>query len=107
MLLTNFEETNRGGLVVRSQSRRAPGSKPGSAEDPLCNGPVARLIIHRWPNVLLMVWCGSLDGDESSDVVLVIWPLFEITKSVQNTRSVVSKRDVNINKQALRKSVHW
>ncbi|GBN22261.1 hypothetical protein AVEN_179979-1, partial [Araneus ventricosus] len=37
----------RGGLVVSSRlrCRKAPSSKPDSAEDPPCMGPIARQII--------------------------------------------------------------
>ncbi|GBN29884.1 hypothetical protein AVEN_178989-1 [Araneus ventricosus] len=53
----------RGGLVGRARlrGRRVPGSKPDSTEDPPCIGPVEREIIRRGPNVLPLVWFGSLE----------------------------------------------
>ncbi|GBL78005.1 hypothetical protein AVEN_143322-1 [Araneus ventricosus] len=55
--------SGRGGLVVRSRLRggRIPGSKPDSTENTSCIGPVARKIIYRGPNVLPLVWPGSLE----------------------------------------------
>ncbi|GBN30770.1 hypothetical protein AVEN_158639-1 [Araneus ventricosus] len=51
-----------GGLVVRPQlwGRRVPGSKPDSTEDPSCIGIAVCEIIFRGPNILPLVWCGSL-----------------------------------------------
>ncbi|GBN29431.1 hypothetical protein AVEN_209442-1 [Araneus ventricosus] len=42
--LSKFNWGGRGGLVERFQprSRRVPGSKPDSTENPTCIGPVAR-----------------------------------------------------------------
>ncbi|GBM27741.1 hypothetical protein AVEN_25359-1 [Araneus ventricosus] len=50
-------------LVVwsRHRARRAPGSKLHSTADPPCMEPVTRSIIRRRPNVLLLVWRGSLE----------------------------------------------
>ncbi|GBM22059.1 hypothetical protein AVEN_137369-1 [Araneus ventricosus] len=43
------------------RSRRIPGSKSDSTENPSCIGPVACEILRRVSNILPMVWCGSLE----------------------------------------------
>ncbi|GBN34238.1 hypothetical protein AVEN_212964-1 [Araneus ventricosus] len=54
----------RNGLLVMSRhwGWRVPGSNPDFTEDLHVCGPVARLIICRAPNVLALVWWGSLEG---------------------------------------------
>ncbi|GBN22829.1 hypothetical protein AVEN_127775-1 [Araneus ventricosus] len=44
-------------------SRKVPGSKPKSTENPSCIGPDARKIIRREPNVLPLTWHGSLERE--------------------------------------------
>ncbi|GBM01976.1 hypothetical protein AVEN_269576-1 [Araneus ventricosus] len=51
------------GLVVRSQplDRRVPGLKPNSTEEPPCKR--VWYTLNPWgPNVLPLVWCGSLES---------------------------------------------
>ncbi|GBM62048.1 hypothetical protein AVEN_144271-1 [Araneus ventricosus] len=65
---------DRGGLVVRSQpwSRRAPGPRPDSTEDPPCMGPAARQIIRSGQTPSR--WCGVevWRGGASPGVALVM-----------------------------------
>ncbi|GBN15628.1 hypothetical protein AVEN_51242-1 [Araneus ventricosus] len=53
----------RSGLVVKSRlwGRRVPGSKLDSTEDPPCIWACCTLNLTLWPNVLPLVWCGSLE----------------------------------------------
>ncbi|GBL84611.1 hypothetical protein AVEN_191074-1 [Araneus ventricosus] len=46
---------------VKVPASEAPCSRPDSNKDPSCNGPVVHQIIRMEPNVLLPVWCGSLE----------------------------------------------
>ncbi|GBM99737.1 hypothetical protein AVEN_237664-1 [Araneus ventricosus] len=53
----------------------------------------------QWPNVLPLVWRGSLGSrGASSGVVFVIRPGSKLRGPSQNSRHVASKRDVNITK---------
>ncbi|GBM22018.1 hypothetical protein AVEN_242689-1 [Araneus ventricosus] len=62
LFLFIFEDwKSRCGLVIRCRNRKTPGSKLDSTADLSCNGPVARYITRREPNVLPLVWCGSLE----------------------------------------------
>ncbi|GBM40134.1 hypothetical protein AVEN_25971-1 [Araneus ventricosus] len=69
-----------GGLVIRSRLRGLgfPEFNLDFTEDPPCIGPVARY----WPNVLPLVWCGSLERGGSSGTVLVIWSRFKIKRPI-------------------------
>ncbi|GBO40816.1 hypothetical protein AVEN_114730-1 [Araneus ventricosus] len=69
-------------VKVPASEPKAPCSRPDSNKDPSCNGPVAHQIIHMEPNVLLLVWCGSLERGVSSCVVLVTCQRFKMTRSV-------------------------
>ncbi|GBM01260.1 hypothetical protein AVEN_170315-1 [Araneus ventricosus] len=62
-LLPSIRAAGRGGLVVRCRprSRRVPGSKLDYMEDPSFMGPARRQILRRGANVLLLVWCESLE----------------------------------------------
>ncbi|GBL96748.1 hypothetical protein AVEN_111877-1 [Araneus ventricosus] len=83
----------RGGLVVRHRSRKAPGSKPASTEDPPCIGAAARQIMRREPNVLPPVRCLSLERRlPPTDLGS------KLRGPSQNSPRVASKRDVNITK---------
>ncbi|GBO16012.1 hypothetical protein AVEN_247371-1 [Araneus ventricosus] len=76
----------RGGLVVRSRfwGRSVPGSIPDSTEYPSYLGPAAHYILRKGPNILPLLWCGSLEGcrSASSCDVLGIYPQFKITRSI-------------------------
>ncbi|GBN20126.1 hypothetical protein AVEN_46022-1 [Araneus ventricosus] len=67
---------------VPASEQEAPRWRPDSNKDPSCNGPVAHQIVRMQPNVLPLVWCGSLERAASSGVVLVICQRFKMTKSV-------------------------
>ncbi|GBM61291.1 hypothetical protein AVEN_253039-1 [Araneus ventricosus] len=92
-LLQEMSE-GRGGLVVGSKPRgqRVPGSKSASTEDTSCMGPVVPQIIRERPNVVQLVWCGSLErGSASSGVVLVICPRFKMMRSISKQPSFCFK----------------
>ncbi|GBM39238.1 hypothetical protein AVEN_43640-1 [Araneus ventricosus] len=87
-------------LLRPSRVQRVPGSKPDSTKEPPC----------KWvwctsnpsePNVLPLVWCGSVEWDASSGVVFVIRHRFKITKSVQKQSSCFSKTGRKYNKTKL------
>ncbi|GBO21705.1 hypothetical protein AVEN_32271-1 [Araneus ventricosus] len=48
-------------VKVPASEPEAPCWRPDSNKDPSCNGPVAHQIIRMEPNVLPLVWCGSLE----------------------------------------------
>ncbi|GBN15774.1 hypothetical protein AVEN_167126-1 [Araneus ventricosus] len=65
-------DDGRSGLVVTSQPRdQRLGSKPNSTKPPPCKR-VWCMLNPLGPNMLLLVWCGSLERGANSGVVLVI-----------------------------------
>ncbi|GBL90533.1 hypothetical protein AVEN_179452-1 [Araneus ventricosus] len=88
----------RSGLVVRSRPRgwRVPGLKPDSTEELPCK--------RAWctPNLLQLVWCGSLEREEPAQVLS---PSSDHGSKLrgpsQNSPRVASKRDVNKSKLTL------
>ncbi|GBM01110.1 hypothetical protein AVEN_136655-1 [Araneus ventricosus] len=96
----NGHQEGSEGLVVRSllRGRRILGSKPDSTKDPPC-GPSMRYLSRR-PNVLTLVWSGSLETRVPAHVSSSSSRhCSQLRGPSQNSPHVASKRDLNKTKQ--------